>query len=401
MTVHDNIISDNAIKQEPPSPRSPDAENSDNVIKEEHPPPQPPSPQNYDMTTLSHDKEVIDKWNDKIGQHKSYAKTRSSRTLWTESQLREDVEVVRLITRGPVNMRLKYDGGTNISVTNDITILYHAQDITDHFISGICKGIKTTKKGILYLQCKNGDVIPVRMYYLAKASEALVSPTSTVTSHFDKFDSWSQTNNVRHGTGALRLFSASGLQSIHVDLEIKNKLWYVNQPVHSSIHHTAIVNVNTSIHNAIISRTKVYNDYEVWHHHLGHHSESSMKSIAKFTTDAPPLHRKYPYFKCPCWQDSKMIQMLKGYATDAHRLSTGNIFQIHFGFIRGPDDDTTTKENIVSSFDGYTSYLLVVDKSSRYTWVFLTEDKSPPITIVNSFLEQQGLKEGVRRVRID
>ena len=170
--------------------------------------------------------------------------------------------------------------------------------------------------------------------------------------------------------------------------------------MHSSIQYDTIINANTSIHNAFIYLTKSYDDYKVWHHRLGHPSESLMKNLAKATTGAPLLHRKHQYFKCPWCQDSKMTTVLKKYATDAHILSTGNIFQTDFGFVRGPDDDTTKKRNIVSSFDGHTSYLLVVDEVSR-SGAVLTKGKNPTITIVDNLLKQQDLKKGVWRVRTD
>ena len=63
-----------------------------------------------------------------------------------ESQLRKDIEVIRLIKKGPINIHLQYNGSDNISVTNEITILHHVQDIIDHLISGVGKGITCTKK---------------------------------------------------------------------------------------------------------------------------------------------------------------------------------------------------------------------------------------------------------------
>ena len=53
-----------------------------------------------------------------------------------------------------------------------------------------------------------------------------------------------------------------------------------------------------------------------------------------------------------------------------------------------------SKDRVVSSYDGFTSYLLVVDEASRYVWVFLTATKSPSIDIIKEFLIQHGHDDG-------
>jgi hypothetical protein len=42
----------------------------------------------------------------------------------------------------------------------------------------------------------------------------------------------------------------------------------------------------------------------------------------------------------------------------------------------------------------YSAYLLVIDEASRYAWVFLTDGKSPPVAIVESFLTRFGHADG-------
>ena len=51
-------------------------------------------------------------------------------------------------------------------------------------------------------------------------------------------------------------------------------------------------------------------------------------------------------------------------------------------------------DRVVSSYDGYTSYLLVIDEASRMAWVFLTKSKDPPIDIVRAFLTLHGHSDG-------
>lgn len=75
-----------------------------------------------------------------------------------------------------------------------------------------------------------------------------------------------------------------------------------------------------------------------------------------------------------------------------------------FGFLRASLEDFWTTnlktDCIVESFDGYKSYLLVVDKATRYTWIFLTRNKKPPIGIISLFLDKFGHENG-DIVRVD
>jgi hypothetical protein len=69
-----------------------------------------------------------------------------------------------------------------------------------------------------------------------------------------------------------------------------------------------------------------------------------------------------------------------------------------FGFLRSSSSDLSPPHKVgdffVYSYDGYTSYLLIVDEASRYAWVFLTLNKSPPLNIVDEFLKTHGLPDG-------
>jgi hypothetical protein len=69
-----------------------------------------------------------------------------------------------------------------------------------------------------------------------------------------------------------------------------------------------------------------------------------------------------------------------------------------FGFMCASASDfgkrSKTTDRVVFSYDGYSSYLLVVNEASRYIWVFLTSSKDPPIDIICAFLTQHGHADG-------
>jgi hypothetical protein len=73
-------------------------------------------------------------------------------------------------------------------------------------------------------------------------------------------------------------------------------------------------------------------------------------------------------------------------------------FYIDFGFLRALTEDfskpNAATDRVVQSFDGYTSYLLIVDEKTKYSWIFLTKSKSPPVELVSIFMKQFGNEHG-------
>jgi hypothetical protein len=69
-----------------------------------------------------------------------------------------------------------------------------------------------------------------------------------------------------------------------------------------------------------------------------------------------------------------------------------------FGFMWASASDYSKqdklKDRVVYSYNGFSSYLLIVDETTRYIWVFLTSCKDPPLDIVAEFLQQHGHKDG-------
>lgn len=81
----------------------------------------------------------------------------------------------------------------------------------------------------------------------------------------------------------------------------------------------------------------------------------------------------------------------------------GQLFHMDFGFVRGNDFRTKNeKGKMITSRDGYNSYLIIVDSYTRYAWVFLSATKEPPLNTVKTFLNRYGLTTGTQRqIRCD
>ena len=81
---------------------------------------------------------------------------------------------------------------------------------------------------------------------------------------------------------------------------------------------------------------------------------------------------------------------------DHHVLRFGDKFQMDFGFMAGKLDN-----KIIRSHEGYNCYLLIIDYHTRYIWVFLSRNKTPPIRTISQFLRTYGNTDGVRIIRTD
>jgi hypothetical protein len=76
----------------------------------------------------------------------------------------------------------------------------------------------------------------------------------------------------------------------------------------------------------------------------------------------------------------------------------GEHFHMDMGFVRGKKLSYIDEDGcLVASLDGYSSYLLIIDRASRYTWVFLTKGKTPQMENIRAFLDIHGSKHSTQR----
>ena len=72
---------------------------------------------------------------------------------------------------------------------------------------------------------------------------------------------------------------------------------------------------------------------------------------------------------------------------------------IDFTFMQALTEDyqqpNKTTDRIVTSYNGYSSHLIIVDSASRRVWAFLTKSKEPPIEILCTFLKKFGIGSGL------
>ena len=151
--------------------------------------------------------------------------------------------------------------------------------------------------------------------------------------------------------------------------------------------------------------------FELWHLRLGHPGTKIIEQIHKHVIGIPLLRGNKFYNCSSCMYGkfcNKPISKNKSTSTqksDMHTTTTttttttqqqqqnfaavGQHLHMDYGFVRG--SDWSRKENdgkLVTSIDKYRSYLLVIDRYSRYIWIYLTKSKHPPIEKVQGLLKQ-------------
>ncbi len=61
------------------------------------------------------------------------------------------------------------------------------------------------------------------------------------------------------------------------------------------------------------------------------------------------------------------------------------------GFVHGSSFASRDEDGwLVTSLDGYNSCIVIVDSTTRYTWVFLSKTKAPKVDITTTFLKVHG-----------
>ncbi len=84
--------------------------------------------------------------------------------------------------------------------------------------------------------------------------------------------------------------------------------------------------------------------------------------------------------------------------TDQTGITPGSHFHIDMGFVRGTQYSSIAEDGkLVTSLDGFNSYIIIVDRSTRYTWVILTRSKTPQADLMSKFLAVHGSKTAAQR----
>ncbi len=132
---------------------------------------------------------------------------------------------------------------------------------------------------------------------------------------------------------------------------------------------------------------------ELWAAWLGHCGEDQLIALATKADGLPNSFEFHP-FRHIDWKVQAWIHKHAARRQARKVDQAGARFYMDFGFIRASSDNyqrpNPHSDPVVDSYDGYSSYLLIMDNKLSMTWIFPTRSKSPPLKIIRLFLRTFG-----------
>ena len=267
-----------------------------------------------------------------------------------------------------------------------------------------------TKRGLLPLQLKDGDVYFQPCYYCENAVETIIS-LQAILDASDTFVEWSQTGYKDDSPGTLQFYSDSGLASMTLTLTNQDGLYYTQTDVFAvdrdplcrvalKAHRLATPpppKTRATHHQYTPVSMAAHTEAELWMLRLGSPGEDQLDMLPGNVTGIPSEFRYHPV-RFIDFKEQARIRKQAAQRTAVHTGEVGRRYYMDYGFMRASSLDyrnpTPKTDRVVQSWDGYWSYLLIVDEASRFMWVFLTKSKEPLLDIINSFLRKFGHEDG-------
>jgi hypothetical protein len=312
------------------------------------------------------------------------------------------------------------DNGANRIVTDNINLLQDVIKIQPTPMGGINKNepgaIICHAIGKMPIRTKAGDTILVTAYHSNDADGTIISPTTIVTQLNDQYYGWLQYADVTNTSnlGHIVLLGKNGQENSTFDTFMNNDLWY---------HDPDSIGPPQS-DNAKVSRLSNMAKYELWHQCTGHAGASTLEMLHKHCKGIPKPLKGNAFYRCASCMSGKLStkrsigKKKRSKSTNVNNNDTvitdliddvylpnaepGQHFHMDFGFVRGTEFNYKTETGkTITSIDGKNSYLAIIDRSSRYIWIFLTDSKKPPVQAAKMILQKFKSSSPIRTVRVD
>jgi deoxyuridine 5'-triphosphate nucleotidohydrolase len=273
-----------------------------------------------------------------------------------------------------------------------------------------------TAKGTLQLSSIDGTKLSVQAYYSDQVDGTIISPTTIVVQHKERFVGWLQHANVEANDGTIKLLGRQGVEDIIFKIYMSNDLWY---------HDRVSLGNNDAKVNRLLNNSATY---ELWHQRMIHPGKTTMECMHHHAIGVPKL-KGNAFYACPsCIPEKLSIKRKYGKnrtqtkrSNDAMDIiqenaqisepiqddmqmpeaTAGQHFHMDFGFVRGKEFSHKHGDKTVTSIDNKNAYLIVVDRATRYQWTFTTDSKSPPVETIRKLLMKFRSTNPHRTVRVD
>lgn len=303
------------------------------------------------------------------------------------------------------------DSGANLCMTNDPSLLtnvgpcppFHIDQATADGIpsaSNVCDRV-----GLLPIPLVDGSVYYQVTFVNTHAAGTFVSPQAIIDGSRNKFSRWVQSGFTNGRSGSIEIFHGNGSLAIHLDLTQSNGLYYCSMDSFrlTSMPH-APVQVESSQGRAVPEPATVHStrlrpvtaaqqlESELWAARLGYCGEDQLHVLPLHSTGIPKLHC-HP-LRFIDWKEEAHIHRQPAGGPAVRTDEAGARFFMDYGFMRASSGDllhpSTTSDRVVESYDGFSSYLVIVDEAKRTGWVFCTKSREPPVELVSLFLTTYG-----------
>ena len=328
------------------------------------------------------------------------------------------------------------DSGANASATNNLALL---DDIT--WIKPMAVGTASSNDnsiitmqavGRLPITSPTGETLKIACYYSPDIDGTIVSPQAIAMEHKHRFFGWMHYCNTDSDTGYVRFCNRQGRQSFSIGIWCTNNLWYHDVgTIHKNDNDNKSI-VNTTAENIkSIKRLNKAAEYELWHQRLGHCSNETLLIMHQHAKGIPTMTGRNGFYRCASCMRGKMTK--KAYHRNKHKhrkhkpkhknneptsdsdikdkevddiympkALPGQHFHMDFGFVRGSNYKVKDSDGkTLTSIDGKNSYLLIVDRATRYLWIYLSASKQPPLQFINDVLHKFKCDHPHRTVRTD
>ncbi len=173
------------------------------------------------------------------------------------------------------------------------------------------------------------------------------------------------------------------MRSLSIMTQIIRRFPHLSVPLHHSKWlHLVVANVTFLLHRTVWSSWK-----------FGCNTLDVLEKIN--WTSSPGMSVGYHLVSTTTHSDSLIGRRRlapKAGRTSLRQADYGNQqqFYLDFGFMRASTSNfnrpNKAQDWVIHSYDGYSSYLLIVNEASCHVWAFLTKLKEPPLDIIDEFL---------------
>ncbi len=133
---------------------------------------------------------------------------------------------------------------------------------------------------------------------------------------------------------------------------------------------------------------------------FGSPGEHHLDVLPQNVIGTPPVFEHHPFHHID-FKEQAYIRKQAAKRTVECIPSCGAEFYMDFGFMQSSSKDykqpNKAMDCVVTSYNGYSSHLVVVDGASCRIWAFLTKMKEPPIDILRAFMPKFGLAKDLFR----